>query len=405
MRILFVAPYVPSPIRVRPFQWIRALAKLGHRVRLVAVQPPEDLWLHDVPVRDSCESIDLFPLDRKRTILNAISVLPQRVPLQAAYSRHPAAEARIAALAEDCDVVHIEHLRGALLTERVVGVPQVIDAVDSIAALFEQTQHYAASWRHRLMARADLRRTRAFEASFATRFDRTVVSSDRDAAAFSGLVGASVRDRIVAVPNGVDLEYFRPVIGGRDADAPTILFSGKMSYHANEAAALRLVQRVMPLVWTRRPDTRVVIAGKDPSSAVRALAGDPRVRVTGFVDDLRPFFSTATLVMAPLVYATGIQNKVLEAMACGAPVVASPKACEALNAVVGRDVLIGSDDRDLATLASKLIDEPAWRRQIAENGRRYVSFHHDWTEMARRLLAVYGDALSARGTLRTARSA
>ncbi len=91
-----------------------------------------------------------------------------------------------------------------------------------------------------------------------------------------------------------------------------------------------------------------MIAGKDPSPAVQALRQDGRVTVTGFVSDLRPYFWSATVVVAPLVYGTGIQNKVLEAMACGIPVVASPSACDGIGAIAGGDLLIGSDDERLA---------------------------------------------------------
>jgi glycosyltransferase involved in cell wall biosynthesis len=395
MRILFVAPYLPSPIRVRPYHWIRALSRLGQHIRLVALQPPEDRWLAEVPVRDCCESVSIFPLGRLRTVLNAARALPRNVPLQAAYSLHPAAERCIASQAAlGCDVVHVEHLRGALLTRRVRGVPRVIDAVDSITALFEQARHQAPSWRHRLLARADLERTRRFEASVPTRFERVVVTAPHDAVAFQTLAGRTSAHRVVTVPNGVDLEHFRP--GDRPREPATVLFTGKMSYHANEAAALRLVHRVMPRVWSRLPDARVVIAGKDPSPAIRQMACDSRVTVTGFVEDLRPLFWSATVVVAPLVYATGIQNKVLEAMACGVPVVASSTAGGGISAVNGRDLLIGRDDTEIAEHALRLIRDVGMRKQIGFAGRQYVAAHHDWFEMGRRLIAVYEDARAAR---------
>jgi glycosyltransferase involved in cell wall biosynthesis len=394
MRILFVAPYVPSPIRVRPYQWIRALSRLGQEVELVALQPPEDRWLAEVPAREFCTTLRVFPLGRVRTVANAAAAVPRALPLQAAYSVHPEAERYITARAKANDVVHVEHLRGAMLTRGVEGVPRVIDAVDSITRLFEQASTQARSWKHRLMARVDLARTRQFEADLPRRFDRVVVSSVRDASAFGGLVDAEASSRVVAVPNGVDLEHFRP--HDRPADPATVLFTGKMSYHANAAAALRLVQQIMPLVWRRRPDARVVLAGKDPSPAIQALARDSRVSVTGFVADLRPSFWAATAVVAPLVYGTGIQNKVLEAMACGIPVVASPKACEGIRAVEGRDLFVGTTDEDLARHVIALLGDGDARRRIGLEGRRYVAANHDWYDMGRRLIGVYEEARASR---------
>ena len=126
MRVLFVSPYVPSQIRVRPYQWIRALTGLGCHVHLVALQPPDDRGLVDLDIRHSCAAAEFFPLTRARTLWNGARATATRVPLQAAYSRHPVAEARILALAAGgtFDVVHIEHLRGSLLAPSPCPLPR-----------------------------------------------------------------------------------------------------------------------------------------------------------------------------------------------------------------------------------------------------------------------------------------
>lgn len=388
MRILFVAPYIPSAIRVRPYQWIRALARHGHRIRLVALQPPEDRWVSQVPVNDYCEQVSVFPITRFRTLRNAAMALPQDIPLQAAYSLCPEAERFIAGEASRCDILHVEHLRGSLLARGVQDVPSVIDAVDSITALFEQTVRQARSWRTRFIASLDLARTRRFEAKLPTRFERTIVSSNRDATTFYELAGST--DRVVTLPNGVAFDYFRPDVSLSQSEM--VLFTGKMSYHANAAAALRLVRNIMPLVWQQRPSVQLVIAGKDPSTEIRALGRDRRVTVTGFVEDLRPFFRSASVVAAPLVYGTGIQNKVLEAMACGVAVVTSPIACEGIAAVHGRDLLVGANDGEMAGHIVALLRSRPFRTAIGLAGRQFVSKYHDWNELATRLVAIYSEA-------------
>ena len=398
MRVLFVSPYIPSLVRIRPYQWIRTLHRLGHTVDLIAVRPPEDGWLDDVPVREWCASVSVFPLERIATLRNAVAAIPRGLPLQAAYSHHPDAEAAVAAAARRCDVVHVEHLRGAVLADAVSDTPRVLDAVDSIAALFEQARTRATSWKHRLMASVDVGRTRRFESQLADRFDRVVVSSTRDAAAFHALSPASARGRIVSIPNGVDAEYWQPDI--EHPSARTILFTGKMSYHANETAALRLLRQIMPIVWRSLPDVHVVLAGLDPSPDVRAHSTDARVSVTGYVPDLRPHFRAATLVMAPLEYGVGIQNKVLEAMACGVAVVASNAACEGIGAVADRDWLVAETDEELAAHAVALFANEHRRRALAESGRRYVVANHDWVTLGQRLVAVYQDACAAHAARR-----
>ncbi len=137
MKVLFVAPYLPSRVRIRPFQWIQALAANGCDIHLVCLAPPEDRWASDEPLRSACQRIDRFALSRAQTLANAARAVATGVPLQALYSRHREAIAHIAALAPRFDVVHIEHLRGVVMAEGVTTIPIVVDAVDSITLLFE----------------------------------------------------------------------------------------------------------------------------------------------------------------------------------------------------------------------------------------------------------------------------
>jgi glycosyltransferase involved in cell wall biosynthesis len=392
MRVLFVTPYIPSRVRVRPFEFVRALTALGARVHLVALRPPEDAWASDAPMRAVCDQVDVFPLPRLRTLVNAGRAVIGSQSLQAAYSNHPDARRRVQALGRGggFDVVHVEHLRGVVLVGGVTGLPVVFDAVDSISHLFEQTARLATGWSQRLAARVDLGRTRRFEARAPFQFNRTIVTSPVDRDAFVRRAGERARDRIAVVPNGVDAGYFQVADGARDP--ATILFSGKMSYHANAAAARQLAGAIMPEVWKALPDAKLVIAGKDPSDEVKALAGDARIEVTGYVDDLRPLFARATVAVAPLVYGAGIQNKVIEAMASGVPVVTSTQACGGLTAQHGRELLVGATAAEMAAQIVQLVREPALRDRLSAAGLAYIMREHDWAQLGQRLIAVYEDA-------------
>jgi glycosyltransferase involved in cell wall biosynthesis len=406
MRVLFISPYIPTPIRTRSFNFIRALARRGHQITLLALQPSGDPGsLPDEIVR-ACQRCEVLPLSRARVFWNLLWTLPRDFPLQAAYSRSPqmarliresiaGADGRpsypiaVGRRSPYYDVVHIEHLRGAVLGTAVEGVPKVYDAVDCISLLFERALHQAPSWRHRLMARIDLARTRRFEGHIIGQMDGVLVSSPEDRDALVKLSGSEFADRLNVVPNGVDLDYFRPV-GGPEAPATNgVVFSGKMSYHANIAAALDLAEKVMPWVWRTSPDVRLTIAGKDPPVAVTALQRDPRIRVTGTVADLRPILANAAVVACALRYGAGIQNKVLEAMAMGRPVVASRQAATALRATPGSDLLLGHDAEDFAQHILRLIADPGLRASIGQAGRRYVEAHHAWDDVAGQLEQVY----------------
>lgn len=391
LRVLFVAPYLPSLVRVRPYQWIRFLKRLGHHVHLVALRPPEDRWADVDSLRAICDAVDLFDLSRQRTLVNAARAVLTGAPLQAAYSTHAEAAGRIGALIASgrFDVVHIEHLRGVALAGALRSIPVIYDAVDSITGLFEQAAVQAPGRTHRLMARLDLERTRRFEARVPFLFDRTLVTSEAEAETFVRLAGRTAEDRLSVLPNGVDLDYFTPAVPGRsEPNHPRILLSGKLSYHANEAAALWLVNGIMPLVWARRPDAKVVLAGKDPGAAVRALAG-PRVEVTGYLKDLREELWRATVAVAPLRYGAGIQNKVLEAMACGLPVVTTPAVARALESSALESVAVADTAESLANTLLGALDSAERARAAGRAARAYVERHHDWNRQTQRLVDVY----------------
>jgi sugar transferase (PEP-CTERM/EpsH1 system associated) len=395
LRVLFISPYLPSLIRVRPYNLIQALAERGHHVTLLALEPPGEDRKGVDTLRGCCARIQTVGLPRWRTLWNGLRAVPSRTPFQAAYSRSPQMSALIRQIQaeEHFDVVHVEHLRGAELSREVDRLPIVFDSVDSIALLFEQVSQSGPTWRSRLMARLDLERTRYFEGHLLQRYARVLATSPRDQEALAQMTDTPEdADRLVVLPNGVDLDYFSPLSLARDP--ATIVFSGKMSYHANVAAALDLARQVMPHVWAQSPAARLVIAGKDPTPELQGLAADPRITVTGSVPDLRPYLAQATLAVTPIRYGVGIQNKVLEAMAMATPVVSTPQAVSALQLEPGRDALIAETPERIAEAILSLLCDAALRQPIGQAGRRYVETHHDWNVIAGTLEEIYREVIA-----------
>jgi sugar transferase (PEP-CTERM/EpsH1 system associated) len=398
LRILFISPYLPSLIRVRPHNLIRALAQRGHRITLLALEPPnEDTNGLDL-LRAWCQRVQTVPLPRWRTLWNGLRALPGQIPFQAAYSRSPemADLIRRTQNEEDFDVVHVEHLRGAELSgpsARMNGIPTIFDSVDSISLLFERVRHSGPTWRSRLLAGLDLARTRRYEGRLLERYPRVLVTSPQDRDALAVLsTRQDIDGRLVVLPNGVDLDYFKPL--GTPRDPATLIFSGKMSYHANVAAALDLATQVMPRVWVHRSEARLVIAGKDPTSELLALTADPRITVTGTVPDLRPYLAQATVAVSPIRYGVGIQNKVLEAMAMATPVVSTPQAITALQARPGQDLLVADIPQAIAEIVGALLSDGALRDRIGRAGRHYVETHHNWNLVVEKLESVYREAIA-----------
>jgi sugar transferase (PEP-CTERM/EpsH1 system associated) len=393
MRILFVTPYIPSLIRVRPYNILRALVKRGHDVTLLSLQPPGDTGESLDELRQCCQAVHVVPHTRSQTLANGLMALPARLPLQAAYSRSPRfnTAAREILQKERFDVVHLEHLRGAVLADALEGLPIVYDSVDSISLLFGKVLQDAPTLKSRLMALVDLERTRRFEGQLTRRFPQVAVTSEADRQALVGF-GCDNR-RVTVVPNGVDLDYFRPLDVERH---PLFLvFTGKMSYHANIAAVEDLVQKIMPLVWQEQPDAKLYIVGKDPAPSVIEMGQQPNVMVIGSVPDMRPYLAQAAVAISTVRYGVGIQNKVLEAMAMATPVVCSVQANSALKTVSGQDILVGDTPQAIARHILDLLASAEKRERVGQQGRRYVETCHTWDSAAATLETLYQAAMPA----------
>jgi len=393
VRILFISPYIPSLVRVRPYNIIKHLAWRGNEITLLALVPPGEDTTSLADLKEWCRQIELVTLPRWRTLWNGVQALPGHTPFQAAYSRSPEMQALVTKTLKTTrfDVIHVEHLRGAELSPAPNGTPVVFDSVDSISLLFEKTLHAGPNWRSRLKARLDLERTRSYESHLAERYARVLVTSPQDKESLVALAGQpNANERIAVLPNGVDLAYFSPLDLPREP--ATLVFSGKMSYHANEAAAIDLITTVMPLIWQQLPNTQLKIVGKDPSSILLALAEDRRITVTGTVPDMRPHLAQATISVLPIRYGVGIQNKVLEAMAMETPVITTSQPMASLKAKAGQDLLVADTPGDIAAAALSLLRNEQRRHQIGTAGRRYVETHHDWNATAQNLESIYRDA-------------
>lgn len=402
MKILFIVPYVPDLIRVRPYHLIRYLSGLDNEVTVLTLWTNEQERQAALELEKQCGVVKAFHLPKWRSYWNALVTVPTRTPLQASYCWHlPLVQHAVELLqagnrAKPFEIVHVEHLRGArlglALKTRMTKIPVVWDSVDSISYLFRQAMANSKRAYDRLLTGFELGRTERYEGWLLNQFDRTLVTSQADQMALESLgerfSSAHAWPGISIVPNGVDLEFFKPA-----PDVPrepaTLVISGKMSYHANIAMTLHLIQNIMPKVWNVRADVQVNIVGKDPPVVIQALAQIPQVNITGTVPDLRPYLQTATIAVAPITYGAGIQNKVLEAMACATPVVTTPKAVTGLQVTPGENILVAPDADSFAHAILKLLKTPQLRHRIGLAGRQYVEKYHHWGEVASQLRDIY----------------
>lgn len=399
MEILFIAPYVPNLVRVRPYQLIRTLHERGHRITLLTLTTSQEDYADIDQLRQFCTAVHALHMPTWRSLWNCVKMLPGRDPLQSVYSWHPTLIAPYLGRIS-YDVVHVEHLRGArygLAFKRHTNLPVVWDSVDSITHLFTQAAAQSRDHLRRWRSKFELGRTRRYESWLVRQFDQVLVTSTTDRDVLQALGGSGTAP-IAVLPNGVDLDHFRPDTAVTRSESMLIV-TGKMSYHANISMVLHLARQIMPLVWQQKPDVRLLIVGKDPTPEISQLGQHANITVTGAVDHLPPYLQQATIAVAPILYNAGIQNKVLEAMACGTPVITTPHAVSTLPLQPDRDVIVAEGAEAFAQKIVALLADPGRRHQLGVNGRSYVERHHRWADVGRRLEEVYGRAIQAKASV------
>ena len=322
MRILFVVPNVPSPIRPRPLHFIRGLSRM-HQVSVVclATNDADDHFVSEL--RQHCQSLEVIRVSRGRSLGNSLRALFSANSLRCAYFYSPRLRDRVNELVEagEVDLIHAEHLKSLPMVEANAGkVPVVFDAVDCLSMLETRRRAVTKNPLVKLFSWMESKKFALAEARASERFDRVTISSGVDRQAYP--IRGSLRQKIDVIPNGVDLEHF----GFRQFEAQKnlLVFCAKLDYFPNRDAALYLAQCIWPVLRARRPELRLEIVGSRPPKSVLQLDGKDNIRVIPSVPDVRPFLGRAWVALCPIRIRAGIQNKMLEAMALGVPLVATP---------------------------------------------------------------------------------
>jgi len=390
VKVLFLAHRIPYPPdkgdKIRAFHFLEHLAA-SHQVWLGAgADDPADMQYAPV-LKARCADVCVAPLGLPARTLNMLSAFHLDLPLSVARFRHRRLEAWIAHVLEDVrpDVVFVysSALAQYLIGRVKPGVRVVVDFVDADA---EKWRAYAAK------AKPPMRWIYAREFASLVKFERRALDMAQSGILISeterGLLGDFIpngRSKLAVIPNGVDTDYFR-----QDDASPgiqDIVLCGRMDYLPNVDAARWFVESILPEVRRACPQAVFRVVGAQPTAEVLALARMDGVEVTGSVPDVRPYLGKAAVVVAPLRIARGIQNKVLEGLAAGRPVVATPNALDGIGARPGRDILVAADASDFVRAVTQVLRGEA-APDLAANGRRYVVEHHQWSAQMAKLDAL-----------------
>ena len=270
------------------------------------------------------------------------------------------------------------------------GLPLVMDFVDVDSDKWIQYAGHSRpprSWLYRIEGR----RLQEYEAKVSRRAGCCLLATEAEEALLRSFAPWA---RTAVIPNGVDLAYYQAA--QPESRPPAVIFTGAMDYLPNVDAVTYFCDSVLPLVRQTLPGTVFYIVGLNPAPAVMRMGSRDGVVVTGAVPDVRPYYAQASVCVAPLRMGRGVQNKVLQAMALGMPVVASPVAARGLLAVPGTDLHVEGDPEGFASRVVGLLQDPAAARALGQRGRALVEAHYSWDTSFSRLEEVIQSAVRDR---------
>lgn len=371
--------------RLRSLHTLSALAR-RHRVTVVTTHGPNDDPVGLARELAHCERVLSLPYDLpKRGSASWALALARswfsRLPLDLWKCRVPALEREVKALLSDATTRF-----DICVADFLVATPN-LPAAPSVPVL-----HFSHNVEHRLWQRLcraesrpwrrallelEWRKMRRCEAKACAAAQLTIAVSDVDRNVLAEL---SPGARIRTIATGVDTTYFRPAEAFEKPD--TLVFTGAMDWYPNEEGILDFVDTTLPLIQRELPDVTFTVVGRNPSPRLRALDSRPGVRITGTVEDVRPYVAEGAVYVVPLRIGGGTRLKILEALAMGKAVVSTSLGAEGLPLVDGEHFIAADDPADFAGAVVTLLRDPARRTELGRAGRRLVEQRHSWQQVA-----------------------
>ncbi len=376
MKILLALSRFPWPTdkgdKLRAWHQILGLSE-KHELHLFCLSDERIQPADFKKVESVCASVKVVRLNAfSRMIRLGLNFFGSK-PMQVAYFSDPKAlklfKELDGKLKPDCVMVQLARM--AEFAHVSSAPKKLIDYQDAFSKGLERRKDHDPFWMKALLG-MECKRLRNYESSILDQFDVATIISKQDAA----LIDHPKNHQLKILPNGVDTDFYRPEPRARTID---LLFTGNMNYEPNVNCVLYVVQEVLPLLKEEFPHIQFVVAGKDPAAELRKL-NSRNLQITGWVDDLRKYYQQARLFVAPMQIGVGMQNKILEAMSMGLPVITSTLANNAIGATHGREVWIADTPEKTAEAIAFLMNNTDLAIKIGQNARKLMQDNYSWTK-------------------------
>jgi len=392
LKILVLAFRIPYPLtdgsRIRIYNIAKILAQ-RYQVDLLAVNEgriaDEDLN----ELKKTFNKVVAYPFHPLRFKLNTLKGLLSGDPLQIYYFHFRKVQKWIDQHHADYDLILCFHIRMTRYLRKTTDKPKVIDFIDATSINYREAQERARGiWR--FIYPVENRRLLAYELKMLKECDKAFITSSFDKAYLDENSGHPNHNLIV-LPNGVKDELFARKFEEKEEN--WLVFLGKMNYAPNVDAVVYFAQKIFPLV-RRKADVKFVIMGTSPAKKVLDLRKIEGIEVTGYAEDPYEYLEKAKVVVVPLRFSAGIQNKVLEAMALRKAVVTTSKAARGIEGEDGKHFVVADTEEEMAEKILELLADDSKRREIGQNAGELVEKTYRWDIVGQKLLKEIEEVLN-----------
>lgn len=376
--------------KLRTWHLMRHLAR-RHQITYVAFSEPGQAKTDEAGMREVCSRLETIrradpPKGTWRFRADAAGYLLDPLPYAVAKYRSDTYRRRVGALLGEgsFDAVVCDFLPPFVNMPANLPCPAILFTHNVEAEIWRRHAENAGNPIARALLRRQHRRMLCFEREALSRFDLVLAVSDADRRTFARLYPDAMRAPAHVVETGVDTAYFSPAEAGHGDGSRTahLVFTGSMDWLPNEDGVLYFAREILPRIRAEVPTATLSIIGRSPTSAVRTLAGQPGVEVTGRVEDVRPHVAAGTVYVVPLRIGGGTRLKIFEAMSMGKAVVSTTVGAEGLPVTPGSDIVIADDPGDFAMAVLRLIRNTSERQRLESAARRLVVERYDWSAVA-----------------------
>ena len=365
--------------KLRAYHQIKELSN-SFDVYLFSITEHEVKPAHLEELKKYCSEVHTFHLSPIKKWFGAFVNLFGKKPIQVGYFYNWSIHQKVKQLLTKIkpDHIYAQLIRSSEYVKNYHECPKTIDYMDALSKGLERRSETAHGLK-KLVFQLEFKRLMDYENSIFEYFENHTIISEQD----RNFIFHKNKEQISVVPNGVDTDYFKVNSTQKSAD---LVFTGNMSYPPNITASKYIVNDILPLL---NKDVKIILAGANPSKEVLALQSD-QVEITGWVDDIRTSYTAAKVFVAPMFIGTGLQNKLLEAMAIGVPCITTTLANNALGATENKEILIANEAQGFRDKIMDLLNDHEMSATISKNAKRFVEENYDWKPVTRKLIELIG---------------